>query len=829
MSRITNFHGLMSNVEELDVPAGAAQSQDNVTTVTPGVLRARKGIQDPGLTSPTTIGSGYNTFQPFSFAKSRDGDLIAVNGVDRGWLWDGVSAAVVDLGITAPDVAPTVTTENILSISNVTDNGGEYQITTSSSHGLTTGDIVRIAGITATGGMDTALNGESFTITNQTATTFTLDGTSFTGTYTSGGRVAPPDEGATAGNYVVGYRWVDDDGPITKYSSLSPLATVTANEGEAFDWDTIPNSGESRVTKLELFRSTSGVTNVLYKIATIDDGDTSYTGPLDVNDDNTLNQSSDDDTLLVLRDPPADTTLVARRFTPPPDDKPYVVMFQDRFWYGGEVRYNRGSVATNGTTTLTGTGTDWTIEMVGRYVDISGESESFEITGFTSATQLTLATAASTTASSLDYVIFPDPAEKRKLRYSEPDEPESVPVVNTVTIQEATGDDDAVTGLMPHGSYLYILTDHHKYALSFARQPNVDAAVRYVDDRGAFNHRCWGIFEKMAYIMDDAGVYAFDGQASHPISQPIQDIWRQDGGFGSIDFAKSGKFHLRVDRAQEKVYCFVSFVGDTDERPTRSLVYNIRRKTWDPMTYPQQIGASTTTTKLGESVVFVGAEDQAVYQLDVGTTDVVTSLTEGTVDSASTTEITDNDASFVSGMVGAPIYIVSGTGKGQESVISSVDSGTSITVSPAFSTAPSSDSTYAIGAIGYSLRLKNFTLRVDEDRDKRELEVAFQPTTSDRKMDARFYYNRDSSPEEMDAQQDLGDNVVIEDDNKTDVVFHLKSDHSDLQDSIGRESFRFDGQSNNAAYGDREVSIELRGASGDDQVEVNEINIEGVE
>ena len=44
-----------------------------------------------------------------TFARGRYGDIYGVNGVDRGLRWDGVTAAVEQLGLTAPVTPPTVT------------------------------------------------------------------------------------------------------------------------------------------------------------------------------------------------------------------------------------------------------------------------------------------------------------------------------------------------------------------------------------------------------------------------------------------------------------------------------------------------------------------------------------------------------------------------------------------------------------------------------------------------------------------------------------------------------------------------------------------------
>ncbi len=120
-------------------------------------------------------------------------------------------------------------------------------------------------------------------------------------------------------------------------------------------------------------------------------------------------------------------------------------------------------------------------------------------------------------------------------------------------------------------------------------------------------------------------------------------------------------------------------------------------------------------------------------------------------------------------------------------------------------------------------------LELGGQRSQRVVEVAFKPTTGDSTLDLRFRYNKATSPETMQGLQDLGDAIEIREVNQTDVVMHLQTDRSDLQDSIGREEFIFDGQSSRAAYGDREVNVELRGYAGSDEIEIHEITIAGAE
>ena len=118
------------------------------------------------------------------------------------------------------------------------------------------------------------LNGQSFTIESASGSVFTLSDTVFDGVYTSGGTWSQDGFGATAGDYVFGYRYIDDTTTAVP-SSLTGLTKITALENDDFTWSSLSTTTEARGQyKLELFRSTAGVTNVLFKVATIASGAT---------------------------------------------------------------------------------------------------------------------------------------------------------------------------------------------------------------------------------------------------------------------------------------------------------------------------------------------------------------------------------------------------------------------------------------------------------------------------------------------------------------------------------------------------------------------------
>tara|TARA_R100000458_G_C8255945_1_gene232091 strand:- start:36 stop:1568 length:1533 start_codon:yes stop_codon:yes gene_type:complete len=505
-------------------------------------------------------------------------------------------------------------------------------------------------------------------------------------------------------------------------------------------------------------------------------------------------------------------------------------MFQDRYFYFGPVKYSRGTVGTGGsaTTTLTGTGTDWPTTVVGRYIEIAGTNKSIEITARGSATSITLAESVTIT-NGTSYVIYPEKSARRQVLFSYQDEPESVPENNSFTIQANNNDDAEIIGAMPYGTNLLILTKRFKYSLSYGNTPLKDGSLVFLDDRGAFNHYSWDVFESIGYLMDDSGAYSFDGRESRSISAPIQDIWRKDGSVGSIDFSKSDTFFVKTDRATERVYFFVIFTGDSSTYPTRALVYNIRRESWDMMEYPVQISNGVTVEEDGEPKTILSSENESFFELDAGNTDIVTTETSGTATSGTSTTLVDTSANWdTNAFQNASLYITQGAGKGQRRTILGNETQT-ITVSPSWTTNPDSTSKYSIGAIEWSWKSGSFGIPEGDIRIPKEFSVKFKPTTNNTSFDLQLYYNGEDDAIEYQMAQDLGSAVEIMSDNKKDVVINIGKNFSPLEESTGREKFRFDGMYSTMATGEHKVAFNLRGHSATERPEIQLIDITGIE
>jgi len=488
--------------------------------------------------------------------------------------------------------------------------------------------------------------------------------------------------GAIEATYTFAFRYIDADGIP---SSLSPVTTVDASEDDGFDWSSITASSESRVTQKELYRSVGDGTDPLYLVATISNVTTTYGS--DNDDDDTV---AEGDALVVLF---TDGTLSARRFEPPPTHTRVCVRFQDRYFYAVNAVYKTGTVAvTNASGAVTGTGTDWTDDMEDRKFYVSGGATEYTVSSVVSGTSMTISPVyAESDDSAASYAIHPGRDENDLVYFSHPDEPESVPPSqNYIRVQENTPDSDEITGLIPAGAQLYCLKTRHVYRITFVAQPTVDANVALAYARGCVNQWACALMHGTVYLIDAAGPWAIDPDGGfNGIGDAISDQF-----LDNVNWSQSEYFFTSADHATGVVRFFVILVTENVTRPQTCYAYNTNSGQWWKETYFGEIGAECKVELMGRTRTAFGCANDTICIIDDGPSDIVAAT--GQVTSADSTSLTNSSASFISAQVGAEVTIVHGTGVGQKRTISSVDSGTKVTVSEAWYTNPDTSSRYSI-------------------------------------------------------------------------------------------------------------------------------------
>lgn len=569
--------------------------------------------------APTISPAARNTHVPPSMTMTRAERLIYVDGIERGLIWDGVETTMWKLGIEKATV-PTVLQD--AGGGSLTQDGTYYCAYRFVDKYLQPGDLSEFGtqvgpaadptwrinwSVTPSTNTDRVKYVELWrSLANDSSVVYFVVRLGHHGNISSSANNAgtvrltvPAGHNLVAGAQIA----------ITGHSvaGYNTLATITAASTTTLDTD--------------LVYSAIGTGGSWTIAGWINDGIA----------DTTLD---DAESLAILDD---EDHLVARRFGVPPKFMSVAITFQDRTIYGVPLVYDKGTVATNGTTTLTGTGTDWNADMVDRYVRIVGESRLFKISSFISATQLTLEVACSTTASGLTYSISPHSEFRNKHIVSEVDEPESCRIdpsvttygtgngfTNLISVQENTSDAyDRETALMPFPGAYYSFRQRHIYEITFVRQPDIDFSSMCVGYRGCLNQRCWTIFEGVAYVLDELGAYAFDGQSIVPISEPIQNYWRD----GNIAHTNGKWFHVAADRQLGVIKFFVQFSTDVGTRPKQALCYHVKSKTWWREYYPWEIGHSCMAVMAGVTRLLVGAESDKIYCSHQGNIDVDTNIT----------------------------------------------------------------------------------------------------------------------------------------------------------------------------------------------------------
>lgn len=746
---------------------------------------------------------------PDSVCIMPEGRVLIANGMQPMLRWDGLSATCEAAGVLPPatacsiagsglggiigtyqayvrfvdrfnnysDLSPISASANIQSASQTitaASSGAPIQIT-SANHGLTTGATVKVSGV---GGVEAANNTWEITVVDPS--NFTLNGSDgFAETYTSGGT------------------WASGVSQVT-YSS-------------------VPLPQESKVVRRQILRNTDGQLTTFY--VDVDTQDLASGSLVGTNTDSILSAQQ----AVPLLD--TNGLPFANSHGVPPAHKKTVAQVLDRVFAAAEVNYTEGNVSvTFGSTVVQGIGTEWTESFPTRFLYVNGAQNSYDILSVdTTKQQLTLtAPYLDATAPYARYAIRPAPAEGRLVYYSEAGESESWPVINAISVD---ADGDEITGLMVIGSFLYITERRHIYRFTFQDNPASDGRVFLAtSSRGVVNHRCWVSVEDMIYCLDEQGIHAFDGgDGSEPISEGIQDIFRFAQSPYEINWSASDFFHAVHYPPQETVRWFVCLSGHY--LPRHALCFNYRLKRWWIEEFYHPIGASTRGTKDGRSVVYLGADAGRVLAYWTNTldgADAAQGTVRGTVTSATLITLTDTKATFAtSGLVGCPVAIVDGTGVDQVRRITKIV-GQTVYVDRPWLKLPDTTSVYQIGGISWLWRSGWFRYVVSEEEIERRLELVWEPLANPALARLRLY--QDSSGGALTwkhAYSALDGNGVRVDQGSTDLVV-------DLTKASGFAQKRLDSRRETYLDGPRFMTIDMRGATNQDEIALDQLTLDGV-
>lgn len=626
---------------------------------------------------------------PDCFVESpSNGMVLDFNGIDPVIRWDGITATYETAGLTAPVTQPQIggsgsgpivgkfkcyvrfvdrygvlsntsplsaefePSVTVGTVSNAT-NASPIVITSSGAHGLSTGQIVKISDIY---GNENA-NG-IWKVKVLSTTTFELTGSVGSGAYNSNGVIR------------TGVSKI-------QYSNVE-----------------VPT--DAKVTRRQILRNRDGSYGTFY--VDIDTTDLTSTAFESVADSASLAGAPE----VPITDL-VGTDQAILRYSKPPSHYSAACYQGGRLFAAVIEPYSEGCVSvTNGSTAVTGIATEWNMtSFVGRYFQVVGDTVRYKITSLTSLTALVLDTAyAGTTDPFARYVISPEVTRHRSFDWSETFLPEAWPPANSHTIPGDTGA-GAITGITANRSWVYILCEYWLYRFSWFKSPGQDGDTKLAWNRGCVNNRCCVVVGDQSLMLDYYGVHAYSGNYDENISDEIGDLFRPTpNGTFRINWKAKKTFHGAQDPTLGLIYWFVCLDGDYT--PRHALVYDIVNKRWAVFESVLPIGASSLGLLDNRPQLYLGTTAKRVLAANTGTLDgpsLGSGTLQGTVTDSGPGWIADSGATFPSaGVVGFPVSIYEGTGRGQMRTVYSV-SGTTVYVRPLWNVKPDTTSKYILGGI----------------------------------------------------------------------------------------------------------------------------------
>jgi hypothetical protein len=757
---------------------------------------------------------------PNSFAESSDGLLLIASGVDPVLRWDGRQSFAEAAGVAGPTTAPSLAaalTGEIVgayraylryidrygNVSNVSPASTELDVqgatgvitdatnavpivVTSANHGLTNGATLKIADVQG----NDAANG-TWTITVVDANTFSLDGSAGNGTYRGAGT------------------WVRGVGRI--------------------DYSAVEAPSDPTIVRRQILRNTDGQLRVFY--VDVDTEDMLAAVFSSTKSDADLRAS---EAVAFFDDENGDADLAVARYTQPAADHKCLGNKLGRMFSVGEVRYSQGAVAVEfGATTFTGIGTEFTSALAGRLLTIDGAPKEYVIESIDVAAQTGVLVEAylGPTDPYTPYTIRVAAGRRRAVDYSESGLPEAWPPTNSLEVEADTQADD-VTGLMPHGSFLYIVHRSRMRRLTFQTDPSPatgDGGVFKAADRGCVNFRSFWVVEDVARLLDTIGVHEFVGNDSRAISEAIQPLFnakrdgRRSDGAMRINWTHAENFHAIYDPGTHVLRWFVCLDGG--RYPRHALALDHDKLVWWIEEYYRPVASSCLGKLDGQDQVYLGTNAAQVLALGAGELDGPdpnANTTRGNPTSVGLTWFADTAAVVGNDVINAPVQITSGPGRGQWRTIVGVADGVFALDRP-WLELPTTESTYQIGGIAWTWRSSRFRWTPSPDQTPRRIIVVAQPTENDATATARIYMDgaRTPTPWGRSVGSGAGEGVRT-------VAGEAHAD-MDLTKNGGYFQLSFPAPAPRQAERKRFVELELSGVKGRDEQVIHEITLDGAE
>lgn len=532
----------------------------------------------------------------------------------------------------------------------------------------------------------------------------------------------------TTGTHLIRYRYIDSSSPAATYRSnasanLSYTATsasLTFSIGTTITAATIVRSTDAKVDTIQL-EATAASGSDFYVVGTVANTATAISYNL-ADASLILNEAADT----------YDTNLLATQDTGVGHDQPPIASLiahtKDRTFLAGATVRGRTVGVTLSSTSVTGTNfsTLWSSRMF----RVVGDSASYLISSTTSTT-MTLAKAyAGSTSTAASAEIFS--RTPNTIYWSAAPNGAELPESWKITQMARTclnGTGDEIVGLKGWQGDLIISGRFSMERLVFIDNPATGELVRIAGKFGVWNQRCFVVVDGTLFGWGPNGAWQMRAAGPSWISHPIDDAIT-DSTRGYIDVSQSSQFHGVYDPIQKVIRWF--FVKTGDVGPRQSICIDLSERRWFRSSFRQNIAASVNA--IDSSGNWRGLLSDSVNGQTwkhEGATDGVPSSSTGayTVTVSSTTtvvNVVDSLPTSNSGLTGAILYQPS---SGEERVIASNTSST-ITLSSALTTAPSSGSAVYVGAIPWYIETEWEDFGHPEAKRQAHLYLSFIPTTS---------------------------------------------------------------------------------------------------
>jgi len=212
--------------------------------------------------------------------------------------------------------------------------------------------------------------------------------------------------------------------------------------------------------------------------------------------------------------------------------------------------------------------------------------------------------------------------------------------------------------------------------------------------------------------LSEQGVYAFDGTEHVHLSKKTDDAIFGDGNKSRLQFAKGV-----YDPSTKQYKLYYPSQGST--RNDRAVVYDVDKRIWQPPVTGREVSFISVfeDSNKVEKVIY-GDYHGLLYEDESGSNDGLSVMYNGVPTAVAASSLTDTCATFTtdgSGLKGAVVRIIGGTGEDQERRILT-NTATTLSLESPWTTNPDTSSTYTVGGIDSHWRSKDYSFGAEDVR-----------------------------------------------------------------------------------------------------------------